>query len=356
MPFAFNSNGTECIPVVKVEDCKQGFHRDETGACVPDTVECGPGYHLENGVCVKDTLECPEGYELNDAGTECIPVIEIKDKKCDPGYVYDEALQKCVPIEEDECPVGYHRDESGVCVQDECPEGYVRNLVTGACEKPLVCEEGFELNDEGTACIPVIKVTACPTGQHRDETGKCVPDTEECAEGFHLENGLCVPDDEGCEDGYEKINGACVPVCAEGYVRNLATGVCEKVEDKGCPPGQAKNAEGKCVPIIVTPKPPVECPTGFRLVNGACVPITTTTIPTYTSSGYYGPGEKNEPIYAGGMDDFNLLATLEELLKESSTKKDTKETKQKTKMATGGHLDDLLAEQMTVDDLLKLLR
>jgi hypothetical protein len=25
-------------------------------------------------------------------------------------------------------------------------------------------------------------------------------------------------------------------------------------------------------------------------------------------------------------------------------------------MATGGHLDDLLAEQITVDDLLKLLR
>jgi hypothetical protein len=25
-------------------------------------------------------------------------------------------------------------------------------------------------------------------------------------------------------------------------------------------------------------------------------------------------------------------------------------------MASGGHLDDLLAEQMTVDDLLKLLR
>ena len=60
------------------------------------------------------------------------------------------------------------------------------------------------------------------------------------------------------------------------------------------------------------------------------------------------------------MDDFNLFATLEELLSENSdkkdTKKDNKKSKDKTKMATGGHLDDLLAEQMTVDDLLKLLR
>jgi hypothetical protein len=60
------------------------------------------------------------------------------------------------------------------------------------------------------------------------------------------------------------------------------------------------------------------------------------------------------------MDDFDLFATLEELLNENSDttdkKKDSKKSKEKTKMATGGHLDDLLAEQMTVDDLLKLLR
>jgi hypothetical protein len=74
-------------------------------------------------------------------------------------------------------------------------------------------------------------------------------------------------------------------------------------------------------------------------------------------SGASGPGERTDPIYAGAMDDFDLFATLEELLKENpDKKKDTKKSKDKTKMATGGHLDDLLAEQMTVDDLLKLLR
>jgi len=71
-------------------------------------------------------------------------------------------------------------------------------------------------------------------------------------------------------------------------------------------------------------------------------------------------GEKIEPIYAGAMEDFDLFATLQELLADDSgkkdTKKDNKKSKDKTKMATGGHLDDLLAEQMTVDDLLKLLR
>ncbi|CAK0760819.1 hypothetical protein CCP3SC15_260001 [Gammaproteobacteria bacterium] len=72
--------------------------------------------------------------------------------------------------------------------------------------------------------------------------------------------------------------------------------------------------------------------------------------------GASGEGEKTDPIYAGGMDDFNLLATLQELLASEAPKKDDKKSKDKTKMASGGHLDDLLAEQMTVDDLLKLLR
>jgi hypothetical protein len=106
----------------------------------------------------------------------------------------------------------------------------------------------------------------------------------------------------------------------------------------------------------------VDCPTGFRKVDGVCVPITTTktTPSTYTTGTYSDQGEKTDPIYATGMDSFDLFATLEELLADNSgkkdTKKDTKKSKEKTKMASGGHLDDLLAEPMTVDDLLKLLR
>ena len=68
------------------------------------------------------------------------------------------------------------------------------------------------------------------------------------------------------------------------------------------------------------------------------------------------PTETTDPIYAGKMGDFNLFATLEEILANESGEKASTKPNVKTKMATGGHLDDLLAEQMTVDDLLKLLR
>jgi hypothetical protein len=102
-----------------------------------------------------------------------------------------------------------------------------------------------------------------------------------------------------------------------------------------CPPGQTKNAAGICVPTTTT---------------------TTPTTPSFVPTGIAASTEKIDPIYAGAMGDFDLFATLPELLSSNNDKKDNKKTQQTTKMATGGHLDDLLAEQMTVDDLLKLLR
>jgi hypothetical protein len=282
------------------------------------------------------------------------------DKKCPTGQVYDEELKKCVPIKTDECAAGFHRDETtGLCIPDEeeaCPTGFERDEATGKC-------------------IPVVTIVdkKCPTGQvYDEELKKCVPiKTEECATGFHKDaTGLCVPDDDDeCKAGYEKVDGKCVPVCKEGYIRNLKTGTCEKAETT-CPPGQTKNADGKCVPIVIT-QPPVNCQPGYEKVDGVCVPVCKTgykrvngvckkiaaETATPSTSALSAQGEKIDPIYAGAMGDFDLFATLEELLKDNpEPKKDNKKSKDKTKMATGGHLDDLLAEQMTVDDLLKLLR
>ena len=386
-----NEAGTACVEVTTIigkrDPCPPGTKYDEDlDACMPITTECAPGFHDDgSGLCVPDDEPCADGYHKDDSGA-CVP------DDCPEGYVRDMATGQCV-LAEEPCKDGYHRDETtGQCVPDtktlECPEGYKPNEAGTECvpiTKTLECPEGYEPNDAGTECIPVIEIKSCPTGFVRDEeTGKCVPIKEDnpCAEGFHLENGLCVPDDdEPCKDGYEKVDGVCVPVCKEGYIRNLATGVCEKVEDKGCPPGQTKDANGKCVPITKTTEcqPGYEridgvcvpkCKAGYQRVNGVCVPIcqpgytlvngVCVPIPTASTSALGAEGEKIDPIYATGMDDFDLFATLEELLNENSDKtdkkKDSKKSKEKTKMATGGHLDDLLAEQMTVDDLLKLLR
>jgi len=314
-------------------------------------------------------------------GNDGIPTVVVE--ACKDGKVRDPITGQCVMPEViiEDCKDGKVRDPvTGQCVMptvvvEECKDGKVRDPITGECVLPNAetpCPEGYSRDEATGKCIPVVTIVdkKCPTGQvYDEELKKCVPiKTEECATGFHKDaTGLCVPDDNGkCETGYEKVNGTCVPVCKEGYIRNPATGVCEKAETP-CPAGQTRNAEGKCVPIVVTP--PVTCQPGYERINGVCVPmcqpgyvrvngvckkITADTVMPTSVIGEQG--EKTDPIYAGGMDDFNLLATLQELLAEEAPKKDDKKSKDKTKMATGGHLDDLLAEQMTVDDLLKLLR
>ena len=366
--FTPNEAGTECIAVLEVEACKDGKVRDPvTGQCVlPATT----------------TDTTTDGTKTTDLGTVTV-------EACKDGKVRDPITGQCVFPEEiptvvvEACKDGKVRDPiTGECVMpevivEECKDGKVRDPITGECVLPdeeTPCPEGYSRDEATGKCIPVVTIVdkKCPTGQiYDEELKKCVPiKTEECATGFHKDaTGLCVPDDDDeCKTGYEKVDGKCVPVCKEGYIRNLATGVCEK-EDKACPAGQVKNAEGKCVPIVITP--PVTCQPGYEKVDGVCVPVCktgykrvngvckkiATETATPSTSALNAEGEKIDPIYAGAMGDFDLFATLEELLKENpEPKKDSKKSKDKTKMATGGHLDDLLAEQMTVDDLLKLLR
>jgi hypothetical protein len=333
---------TTGIPVIPVTPGTTGT--TDLGTVTVVDKKCPPGsvYDEEQKKCVPivETPEitivdkkCPPGQVYDEDLKQCVPIatipeITIVDKKCPPGSVYDEEQKKCVPIEtvtivDKKCPPGQ--------VYDEDLKQCVPIAETPTTPTTLSCPEGYEPNDAGTACIPVVTIVdkKCPPGQVYDEDLKqCVPiKTDECAPGF------------------EKVNGTCVPVCQTGYTRNLATGVCEKAETS-CPPGQVKNAEGKCVPITkVTPPPPP-----------VVTPPPTTTPSFVPSAGSYISGDRTDPIYAGPMGDFNLFATLEELLDNDTNKKDTKNFKDKTKMATGGHLDDLLAEQMTVDDLLKLLR
>ena len=138
--------------------------------------------------------------------------------------------------------------------------------------------------------------------------------------------------------------------CPVGTVLNPITGECEPYWDEG------NGDTNPTAPTVAKPsatKPSVAKPTVTH-PPAAATPLP--TIPRFTPSGSYVTTETTDPIYAGAMGDFNLFATLEELLADRDAEKDSKNSKDKTKMATGGHLDDLLAQQMTVDDLLNLLR
>jgi len=316
------------IETVTVTSCGEGKVRNAAGIC--ENINCGDGKYWDpiTKQCevkkiddVVTTLTCGANEEKSPDGLSCLP-------KCGPGYKRGPDGITCVKDDEiviTSCGEGKVRNAKGDCVDIDCGDGKYWDPITKQCELKKVDD------------------TPCDAGFHKNEVGLCVAD-----------------DDKGCDSGFESVNGKCVPVCKEGYIRNLATGVCETAE-KTCPAGQIKNAAGVCVPITT---PPVTCPPGqTKNAAGVCVPTTTTTTPTtpsFVPTAIPASTETTSPIYAGPMGDFDLFATLPELLADDTDKEDkkktTRQTQQTTKMATGGLLDDLLAEQMTVDDLLNLLR
>jgi hypothetical protein len=315
------------VDTVTVTSCGEGKVRNAAGIC--ENINCGDGKYWDpiTKQCevkkiddVVTTLTCGANEEKSPDGLSCLP-------KCGPGYKRGPDGITCVKDDEiviTSCGEGKVRNAKGDCVDIDCGDGKYWDPITKQCELKKVDD------------------TPCDAGFHKNEVGLCVAD-----------------DDKGCDSGFESVNGKCVPVCKEGYIRNLATGVCETAE-KTCPAGQMKNAAGVCVPITV---PPVTCPPGqTKNAAGICVSTTTTTTttPSFVPTAIPASTETTSPIYAGPMGAFDLFATLPELLADDTDKEDkkktTRQTQQTTKMATGGHLDDLLAEQMTVDDLLNLLR
>jgi hypothetical protein len=139
---------------------------------------------------------------------------------------------------------------------DHLPKQEVPHVDAGT--PPRKAKDGVAL---GT---PTVEQDApCPLGQHRDDFGNCVPDTQlspggECQPGFHKDaDGYCVADDvEEQDDGDIGGTRATTP--------NTPLIPCE--------PGYHHNSQGICVPdepVEQIPEPP--CPAGWWEVNGHCV-------------------------------------------------------------------------------------
>jgi len=310
---------------------------------------CGPGkVRNAKGDCVD--IDCGEGKYWDPVTKQCelkkVETVDVKDTGTDKGTV---TVTACGP--------GKVRNAKGDCVDIDCGDGKYWDPTTGKCElkkvETLVCGANQELSPDGKSCL-----TKCGPGYTRGPDGIS-----------------CVKDDEivikACPSGQVRnAAGICVPIdCGDGKYWDPITKQCElkKVETLVCGANEEKSPDGKsCIP---------KCGTGFkRGADGiSCVPITTTVPPVVVPPVVVTPKtttdttlataatpatstETTAPIYAGAMDDFNLFSTLSDLLADNENKKTTQQSQQTTKMATGGHLDDLLAEQITVDDLLKLLR
>jgi len=167
------------------------------------------------------------------------------------------------------------------------------------------------------------------------------------------------------EDGLGQV----VPVivepepCPEGKVRNLTTGLCETpvVDDDppfppDCPEGKVRNlGTGECEdvvkPVITTVKPDPDPVTTKPKPNPALDALLA-GLATPQSVGE----DKTEPFYGKMGPYMDIGADFDFLKPLGFDPKDALKRQQMNKMAVGGFIDALQAEEMTVDDLLSFLQ
>ena len=90
-------------------------------------------------------------------------------------------------------------------------------------------------------------------------------------------------------------------------------------------------------------------------------PKTNTLIEELIQQGYSPPvaaalAEIMEPIYGGITDYLDLQTALDVAPIKARTNSGTRKQQNTTKMSTGGYLENMLSEEMTVDELLNILR
>jgi len=389
---------------ITVTACGEGKVRNAAGIC--EDINCGEGKYWDpitkkcelkkvdtidtgtgTGIETVTVTSCPAGQVRNSAGI-CEAI------NCGEGKYWDPITKQCEVKKLDtidtgtgtgvdtvtvtSCGEGKVRNAAGICENINCGDGKYWDPITKQCEvkkiddvvTTLTCGANEEKSPDGLSCLP-----KCGPGYKRGPDGiTCVKDDEivitSCGEGkVRNAKGDCV--DIDCGDGkyWDPITKKCEIRKVDDIVTTLTCGANEEKSPDGlsclpkCGTGFKRGPDGISCVAITTTTPPVTCPPGqTKNAAGICVPTTTTTTttPSFVPTAIPASTETTSPIYAGPMGAFDLFATLPELLADDTDKEDkkktTRQTQQTTKMATGGHLDDLLAEQMTVDDLLNLLR
>lgn len=184
-PNALNPSG-QCVP------CPSGQFSVPGGQCLPHcdfshAYVPGEIYNPPTGTCVQPACgagqtadaegrcqpNCPEGQKIDTVTGSCV---------LDCAFGYSLVNGQCVS----DCPPGSMMDgETGSCITDHgCLSG--EEIVLGTCRPE--CLDGETRDFKTGACLS--PSPNCPFGQHKDESGKCVPSIVYCPTGTSWNESL----------------------------------------------------------------------------------------------------------------------------------------------------------------------
>ena len=233
----------------QTDGCPQGYHRDVTGACIPDNQgtqpDCGPNAtfvaNLDN-CTTNDDDGCPPNSSMNRQTNLCEPDTGPRSP-CPVGYTFSRRLRCCVPNP---------GTDGSNCPGDSTNGTPPTNQTTPAGVAPAPDYTSPNYNPFTGNCDPTDGTEPCLPGYHTNYFGQCEPnDTpgqSPCQTGYHMNDaGVCIPDTS------TGTNGDCPPNTTTAI---LYTDTCTPDTVGDCPPGQTPgvatfvydNSVNGCVP------------------------------------------------------------------------------------------------------------
>ncbi|KCV68773.1 serine/threonine protein kinase [Fonticula alba] len=253
--FFLPADPATCLPV-----CPPGLHRHASGACLcrADCAACSAPEVGESVLCTA----CPSGMALDPsdpAPDRCLACHSTCSQCAAPG-----SPTACLACSDDRA----YRQPNGSCAPAaECPPGYWPHEHARACEP---CPAGC------STCADAFRCTACRQGFLLEATMgvcfECVPGCASC----DSQPNRCL----SCQPGLLLLpdSGTCVSTCPASTAPNATATACHACHAScatcthpgspiaclTCPGATALQPDGRTCAT--------DCPMGFRLADGRCVP------------------------------------------------------------------------------------
>lgn len=206
------------------------------GFCV-----CDLGFVTDMGECIPN--QCI-GFEPTDCITDCnqktgertyAELCHNEEHYCNAEH---ECINPCKDVNYSDCQIctAVHgeaqiknKDNDTLCKDQN--DQYNHICTNGVCQNPCT--------QESTTCIShTPQAGVCNTTIHADLACDSSDEYKICGA-----QGAC----DTCINGYEMFNNACMENCADGYVRNQTTGVCELI----CSANEECASLGTCMGCVV---------------------------------------------------------------------------------------------------------
>ena len=215
--------------------------------------------------------DCPENGKEICASCTAPALLNNSTQKCECGAGFSKVNNTCTS---NSCTCNFGEAATGAACTvsgENCIGcGNITDATFNATTSECQCNDGFEKNLQGTACVNSTAPATCTCELGTAVSGStCTLSGEHCAscvDNATATNGVCA-----CDSGFSKVNGTCKadPVCTCALGTPVSGANCTASEEN-C---------ASCVSNATAVNGVCGCDSGFTAINNTCTVVSTPAAP-----------------------------------------------------------------------------